>query len=157
MITRKNQTVHMWICYPASDIKYFCTQSLSHVWFYNPAGSSVHGISQARRLVWVARGCPGESSRPRDPSPLHLLHWQANSLPLCHLESPYNNSRCNWITIILGSVYHPFVLFLHWNSKTFENKLFYCTLFPWLNPQWRNIPILISRQLHSFFFCQIQH
>ena len=100
-----------------------CAESLSHVWFYKPPGSSAHGISQARRLVWVARGCPGKSSRPRDPSPLHLLHWQADSLPLHHLESPYNDSRCNWITIILGRVYHLFVLFLLHSCVEFLSSL----------------------------------
>ena len=100
-----------------------CAESLSHVWFYNPPGSSVHGISQARKLVWVARGCPGESSRPRDPSPLHHLHWQADSLPLHHLESPYNKSRCNWITIILGRIYHLLVLFLLHSCVEFLSSL----------------------------------
>ena len=42
-------------------------------------GSSVHGIFQARILDWVAishsRGSP-------NPHFLHLLHWQADSLPI---------------------------------------------------------------------------
>ena len=53
-------------------------------------GSSVHGIFQARILEWVAisssRGstCPGiELVSPAS------LHLQADSLPLCHLGSPY--------------------------------------------------------------------
>ena len=45
------------------------------------AGSSVHGILQARILEWVAmpssRGIfPTQGS---NPLPLHLLHWQADS------------------------------------------------------------------------------
>ena len=47
-------------------------------------GSSVHGILQARKREWVvisfSRGFPG--SNP------HLLHWQADSLPLSHKGSP---------------------------------------------------------------------
>ena len=46
-------------------------------------GSSVHGISQARILEWVAiiffQGIfPTQESNPR------LLHWQVDSLPLSH-------------------------------------------------------------------------
>ena len=54
----------------------------------SPPGSSVHGISQARRLEWIAifllwgifflqRSSPG------------LLHRQVDSLPLSHQGSPY--------------------------------------------------------------------
>ena len=72
-----------------------CVQSLSHVQpFYNPMdcsppGSSAHGISQAGILEW---GChfllqgifPTQGSNLRL---LCLLHWQADSLSLCHLGS----------------------------------------------------------------------
>ena len=43
-------------------------------------GSSVHGILQAWILEWVAISFSRESSWPRG-SNLHLLHWQAGSLP----------------------------------------------------------------------------
>ena len=51
-------------------------------------GSSVHGIFEARILQWVAISYQGLF--PIQGSKLHLLHlpyWQADSLPLCHLES----------------------------------------------------------------------
>ena len=53
-------------------------------------GSSVHGISSARILEWVAilffsKG----SSQPRDQI-LHLLHWQADSLPVEPPGKPIN-------------------------------------------------------------------
>ena len=50
----------------------------------SPPGSSVHGISQARILQWVAISSFRESSRPRDQSRVSCIspHWQANSLPL---------------------------------------------------------------------------
>ena len=48
---------------------------------YSPPGSSVHGISQARILEWVATSSSRGSSRS-NPYLLHLLHWQAGSLPL---------------------------------------------------------------------------
>ena len=48
-------------------------------------GSSVHGILQARTLERVAISF----SRGSNPSLLCLLHWQADSLPLHHLKSPF--------------------------------------------------------------------
>ena len=50
----------------------------------SPPGSSLHGISQARILKWVA--FPGDLPDPGlNPSLLCLLLWQADSLPLHHL------------------------------------------------------------------------
>ena len=46
-------------------------------------GSSAHGILQARILKWVAM-----SFFLTQGSNLHLLHWQADSLPQSHLGSP---------------------------------------------------------------------
>ena len=50
----------------------------------SPPGSSVHGILQARKLEWVAtssfRGI--FLTQGSNLSLLHLLHWQAESLPL---------------------------------------------------------------------------
>ena len=44
-------------------------------------GSSVHGVSQARILEWVAISFSRESSQL---SNLYLLLWQADSLPFNH-------------------------------------------------------------------------
>ena len=53
-------------------------------WSCNPPGSSVHGISQARILGWVAipfsRGSPRPGIEPGCPA------LQADSLPLSHQE-----------------------------------------------------------------------
>ena len=52
-------------------------------------GSSVLGIFQAKILEWIAISSTGGSSQPRDePRLLGLLHWQVDSLPLCHLGNP---------------------------------------------------------------------
>ena len=55
----------------------------------SPPGSSVHGVLQARILVWVAMPSSRGSSRPMDqivsPSAAVL---QADSLPLSHWVSP---------------------------------------------------------------------
>ena len=68
----------------------------------SPAASSVHGIFQARMLEWVfissSRGI--FPTQGLNPHLLHLLHWQADSSPLSHQESPvetewlYQNN--NW-------------------------------------------------------------
>ena len=52
------------------------------------SSSSIHGILQARILEWVAIFFSRGSSQPRDQTRLLcFLHWQASSLPLCHLGS----------------------------------------------------------------------
>ena len=50
-----------------------CAQLLSHIWLFvtpgtdcSPQGSSIHGISQARILEWVATSFSRGSSQPRD-------------------------------------------------------------------------------------------
>ena len=60
----------------------------------SPPGSSVHGISQARILEWVgisfSRDLPNSGIKPT--SLLHLLHWQAYSLPpAATWEAPRHN------------------------------------------------------------------
>ena len=68
-------------------------QSLSHVQlFCDPMdcslpGSSVHRISQAKIPEWVAISFSRGYSQPRG-SNLHLLRWQADSLPLSQQDSP---------------------------------------------------------------------
>ena len=74
----------------ASARGYACM--LSCVWLCDPMdcsppGFSVHGISQARILEWVAISFSRESSGPKDRTCI-FLHWHADSLPLSHLGSP---------------------------------------------------------------------
>ena len=63
--------------------------TLCHPMDCNLLGSPVHGIFQARILEWVAIS----DSRWIFPTQesnlclLNLLHWQADSLPLSHLEA----------------------------------------------------------------------
>ena len=54
-------------------------------------GSSVHGISQAGILEWVAIFSSRGSSQSKDQNLqlLLLLLWQVDSLPWCHLGSSY--------------------------------------------------------------------
>ena len=64
---------------------------LCHPMDCSPPGSSVHGILQARILQWVAipfsRGI--SLTQGSHSSLLCFLHWQADSLPLCHLGIPH--------------------------------------------------------------------
>ena len=57
-------------------------------WLIAPPGSPAHGIFQASILVWHAFSTPGIfPTQGLNPSLLHLLHWQVNSLPLSYLRS----------------------------------------------------------------------
>ena len=64
-----------------------CAQScltLCNPMHYSPPGSSVHGISQARILEWVAISFSGGSSRPKDQTRISCTgRWVL--LPLSHL------------------------------------------------------------------------
>ena len=72
-----------------------CALLLCHVQlFCDPVdctlpGSSVQDICQARILERVVISFSKGSSQPRDQIPhlLHLLHWQADSLPLSPWEA----------------------------------------------------------------------
>ena len=63
-------------------------QSLSHLWIFfdpmdcSPPGSSVHGISQAKLLEWVAISSSRGSFQPRDWTPVsctgrQILYWHS--------------------------------------------------------------------------------
>ena len=58
-------------------------------------GSSVHGILQAKILEWAAIPTPGDlpdSGINTSPWGLpRLLHWQEDSLPLCHPDCVDHN------------------------------------------------------------------
>ena len=51
---------------------------------YSLPGSSVHGVFQARTLEWVCHFLLQGIFLTQGSSP-RLLHWQVDSLPLCHL------------------------------------------------------------------------
>ena len=55
---------------------------------YNSPGSSVHGISQARILEWIAIYFLLHGIFHIQGSNPHLLNWQADSLLLSHHGSP---------------------------------------------------------------------
>ena len=78
-------------------------------------GSFVHGICQARILEWVT------ISFSKGSSNLHLLHWQADSLPLSHqgsashhIQTPnciFHLPPCGWgsgLSSMLAAWIRPF-------------------------------------------------
>ena len=77
-----------------------CVFSHCRVWFFcdpmysSLPGFSVHGINQARILEWdfLLQGI--FSTQGLNLCLLHLLHWQADSLPLHHLGSLPMLSTC---------------------------------------------------------------
>ena len=58
----------------------------------SPQGSSAHRIFQARILEWDTISSSRRSSPPKDGTLLHLLHWQADSLPPAPPGSPHFTS-----------------------------------------------------------------
>ena len=75
------------------SILLFVVQSLSYVQLFcdamdrSPPGSSVHGVSQARILEWIVISFLQRILLTQGLN-RHLLHWQADSLPLSHKEIP---------------------------------------------------------------------
>ena len=68
-------------------------------------GSSVHGIFQARLLEWVAISHSGDLSDLG--SNMHLLLWQADSLPL----EPPGKPKAEPLTINYQPHWHVLILF----------------------------------------------
>ena len=65
---------------------------------YSPPGSSVHGISQARILEWVAISFSKASSQPRDQTRVssigrHVLYHWATREASCFIYTDYRNTR----------------------------------------------------------------
>ena len=77
---------------PQYPLKYESIQvcACSDLMDYSSPGSSICGIFQARVLEWVTipMGYGIFLTQGLNPHLLHLLHWQADSLPLHHLRSP---------------------------------------------------------------------
>ena len=69
-----------------------------------PPGSSVHGIFQARRLVWVAISFSRGSSPPSDRTPVSCIadgFWESSSIILTNSKK-LDNMIC-WLVRLWGS------------------------------------------------------
>ena len=103
-----SQWFAFWVLWGFRIVAYMCMHVYSVVsdslqpMDCNPPGSSVHGISQARILEWVAISFSGGSSRPRkNVSPA----LQADSLPLSHQRSP-----CILVAYVKSNTSFPFLI-----------------------------------------------
>ena len=78
-------------------------------------GSCVHGILQERILDWVTISFSRASSWPRDRTPvsLHLLHWQADSLPSESLGKP----RC-YTVVVVELLSHVWLFSTPWTATS---------------------------------------
>ena len=86
----------------------------------SPPGSSVHGILQARILVWDAMPSSRESSRIRDQTHISCIR-KVGSLSLSHQKSPYlylftfkTNFSYEKFLILLSSLSSPSPLLCGW-------------------------------------------
>ena len=82
--------------------------------FFSPPDSSVHGISQARILEWLAIPFSREPSRPRDWTPVSQL-W-ADSLPS---EPPLKPIKVKWALRVEHSS-NRFSVFMKGNTREFS-------------------------------------
>ena len=95
---------------------------------YNPPGSSVHGILQARILEWVAMASFRGSSQPRDQTCISYVSCFAGRsfYPLSHLGNPerhYTEPLAR--TASLGPHSSPKEFDLHFTNQ--DTKLATCT------------------------------
>ena len=104
-----------------SGLLFIYLWSLSHVWLFcnpmdcSPTGSSIHGISQARILEWVAIPFSRGSSQPRDWTHVSCVSCISRQiiLPLSHLGS-YLLQR---IFPTQGSNPHVLQILNHWATR----------------------------------------
>ena len=83
-----SQTTGMKVTWGVCVLSHSVVPAVCDLIDWSPPGSSVHGIFQARILECVAIS-PSEDlpTQGLNPCLLHLLQWQADSLPPCHLGS----------------------------------------------------------------------
>ena len=86
----------------------------------SPPVSSVHGISQARILEWIAFLSAGIFlTQGSNPS---FLHQQADSLPLSYLGSPHIQNKNPKLILsslwLLYYCFHAFCCYIHYKPHT---------------------------------------
>ena len=130
---------------------YVCAQSclthFNHV-NYSPPGSSVHGISQARILEWVAMPSSRGSSRCRDQACVScvyciksefLPHWAIQAIYL-----PFLSSMCLWSFICPSC--SPSYIYI---SIVYHLSSLPSPIYPW------SVYLLSTYHLFIYFLCII--
>ena len=100
-IARKDSLFNKWgleiervnFCHPGLCLVIQSCQTLCDPMDCSPPGSSIHGIFQARILEWVAILQGNFLTQGLNLHLLHVLYWQADSLPLSHLGSQLLDGR----------------------------------------------------------------
>ena len=101
---------------------YVCVCVLSHVQFFcnpmdcSPSGSSLHGISQARILEWVAISSPRGTSQPRD--------WTHVSCISCMQVSSFTTKPVFFLLQMKMSLFHK----ISQNQMSIMSMLISCLL-----------------------------
>ena len=116
---------------------YTVVQSQSHVWLFSgpmkcsPPGSSIHGISQARILGWVAISFSRRSSWPRD---LTHISWIDRQILYCWA---IREARVVYYVLVNLFILFLVVLCLSWHFWTCQASYFVeypsvwiCMMFP---------------------------
>ena len=96
----------------------------------SPPGSSVHGISQARILEWVAISFSRKSSQPRDWT--HISHPHLNSYPylkVLHKILSHKRSRVGYLYLSKGAQLSKFVYIHIVNYYVMLKRGWYCTSY----------------------------
>ena len=97
-----------------------CCLVSNHIWLFcnsmdhNLSGSSVHGISQERILVWVAVSSSRGSSPPRDQTHISwYLLWQVDSYHRANREA-YTHIFSSWPSFLKGHQMAKRCSYTHW-------------------------------------------
>jgi len=128
---------------------------LSHVWLFcdrldcSPPGTSVHGILLAGVLGWVAIAYSRGSSWS-NIGLLHLLPWQADSLPLCHLGSPHFSRYCSIKLKVLSLFFQIYYLCeKHYSIITIQYFIADCV-------SWVPRPTLLDLGTNELYECALR-
>ena len=75
-----------------TSLVFLCTHSLSHVWFCDPM--DYLSMEFSRQEYWSRCYFLFQKIFLAQRLNLHLLHWQADTLPLCHLGKHWPLGKC---------------------------------------------------------------
>ena len=117
----------------------------------SPPDCSVHGISQARILVWVAISFQRGSSPPMCPA------WQVDFLPLSHLGSPIKSCYASYV--FPKGIWEEENDTIHTSSLFQQEKTQFLSPFP--RSQTKQHPSLILQEYspsqHTVLPCRNSH
>ena len=121
-------------------------------WSVAPPGSSVHGISQARILEWVAISFSKGSSQPRGWTQISCIGWQILHHWTTWVTTPYPSpNSTSHQTSFSASACHALSASQGWHLLFFLLKTFYLAHIMWNIPgrgEVSGVPLLTSQVLN---------